>query len=32
MMYLRRADLEKANKDIRVFLKKFNPNGKPAKY
>ena len=32
MMYLRRADLEKANEDIRVFLKQSNPNGKPAKY
>jgi carboxypeptidase C (cathepsin A) len=32
MMYLRRADLEKANEDIRAFLKKSNPNGKPAKY
>ena len=32
MMYLRRADLEKANEDIRDFLKRSNPNGKPAKY
>ena len=32
MMYLRRANLEKANEDFRDFLKKSNPNGKPAKY
>ena len=32
MMYLRRADLEKANEDIREFLMHSNPNGKPAKY
>ena len=32
MMYLRRADLEKANEDIRYFLKQSNPKGKPAKY
>jgi len=32
MMYLRRADLEQANEDIRAFLKASNPNGKSAKY
>ena len=32
MMYLRRADLEKANEDIRVFLTLSNPKGKSAKY
>ena len=32
MMYLRRADLEQANEDIRAFIKASNPNGKSAKY
>ena len=32
MMYLRRADLEKANEDIRDFINRSNPNGKSAKY
>jgi len=32
MMYLRRADLEQANEDIRAFLEATNPQGKAAKY
>lgn len=32
MMYLRSEDLEKANEDLRVFIKKSAANGKAAKY
>jgi len=32
MMYLRREDLQKANDDIRAFIKKTQTNGKSAKY
>lgn len=32
MMYLRSEDLKTANDDIREFIKKSTPNGKPAKY
>jgi len=32
MMYLRREDLQKANDDIRNFIKRTMTNGKPAKY
>ena len=32
MMYLRREDLQKANDDIRAFIKRTMTNGKPAKY
>ena len=32
MMYLRKEDLEKANNDIRSFIKKTDMNGKSAKY
>lgn len=32
MMYLRKEDLQKANDDIREFIKKTTSNGKPAKY
>lgn len=32
MMYLRRADLENANNDIREFIRKSDSNGKPAEY
>lgn len=32
MMYLRNEDLKTANDDIRLFIKKSTPNGKPAKY
>ena len=32
MMYLRREDLEKANNDIRNFIKRTRANGKSAKY
>ena len=32
MMYLRREDLQKANDDIRIFIKKTLANGKSAKY
>ncbi|KAA3638008.1 MAG: carboxypeptidase [Proteobacteria bacterium] len=32
MMYLRKEDLQKANDDIREFIKNTTTNGKPAKY
>jgi carboxypeptidase C (cathepsin A) len=32
MMYLRRADLEKANEDLRKFIRKSSPGSKAAKY
>lgn len=32
MMYLRRADLEKANDDLREFIRKSDSKGKPAEY
>ncbi|PCH66562.1 MAG: carboxypeptidase [Bacteroidetes bacterium] len=32
MMYLREADLKKANDDLRLFIKESIPNGKSAKY
>ena len=32
MMYLRKADLKTANDDIREFIEKSLPNGKPARY
>ncbi len=32
MMYLRRADLENANQDVRAFITKSLPGGKSAKY
>ena len=32
MMYLRNEDLQKANDDLRDFIKKTTTNGKPAKY
>lgn len=32
MMYLRKEDLEKANDDIRTFIKNTTTNGRPAKY
>ena len=32
MMYLRRADLEQSNQDLREFIQNALPNGKSAKY
>jgi hypothetical protein len=32
MMYLRRADLETANDDLRAFIKSTLPKGESAKY
>lgn len=32
MMYLRRADLEKANDDLREFIRETDPKGQPAMY
>lgn len=32
MMYLRRADLEKANNDLREFIRQSDSNGQPAEY
>ncbi len=32
MMYLRREDLQKANEDIRLFLKSTSPKGESARY
>ena len=32
MMYLRKEDLQKANEDLRIFIKNSSANGKAAKY